>query len=108
MNRITLRSASLALPNERRSLFRNCASLPELPQGESWDRVKWSFAEALRPRPMESLVNLGDIYSPTIIDGTQWGSGPFMISQLAETPNCICWMDEGSGMWLTKAPTDQK
>ena len=81
---------------------------PQTGKGESWDRVKWSFAEALRPRPMESLVNLGDIYSPTIIDGTQWGSGPFMISQLAETPNCICWMDEGSGMWLTKAPTDQK
>jgi hypothetical protein len=35
-------------------------------------------------------------------------SGPFMISQLAESPNCICWMDEGSGLWLTKAPGDHK
>jgi hypothetical protein len=81
---------------------------PQTGKGESWDRVKWSFSEVMQPRPMESLVNSGDIYCPTVIDGTQWGSGPFMISQLAETPNCICWMDEGSGMWLTKAPTDQK
>jgi hypothetical protein len=81
---------------------------PQTGKGESWERVKWAFAEVMHPRPMEPLVNLGDLYSPTVVDGTQWGSGPFMISQLAETPNCICWMDEGSGMWLTKAPTDQK
>jgi hypothetical protein len=30
--RISLRSVSLALPNERRSLFKYRASLPELPQ----------------------------------------------------------------------------
>jgi hypothetical protein len=77
-------------------------------KGESWDRVKWAFAETMQPRPLEGAVNPGDLYAPHIADGTQWGSGPFMISQLVETPNCVCWMDEGSGMWLTKAPTDQK
>lgn len=77
-------------------------------KGETWERIRWAFGEAMQPRPMEGAVNPGDIYAPHIADGTDWGSGPFMISKLVETPNCICWMDEGSGMWLTKAPTDQK
>lgn len=81
---------------------------PQTGKGESWERVKWAFTDLLQPRPKEGMVEPNHIYSPVLVDGTGWGSGPFAVSQLVDTPNCICFLDEGSVMWLTKAPTDQK
>src|ERR1041385_5026536 len=81
---------------------------PQTGKGESWKRVKWAFADSMQPRPLESLVSSDHAYMPFIVDGSEWGSGPFMISRLANTPNVICCLDEGSILWLTKAPTDQK
>jgi hypothetical protein len=81
---------------------------PETGKGVSWERVKWAFADLFPGRPRESLVEQGQQYFPRIVNGVEWGSGPFMVSQLAETPNCICWLDEGSVHWLAKAESDQK
>jgi hypothetical protein len=81
---------------------------PQTGKGESWERVKWAFSDLLIPRPKEGIVEPNRIYSPMLVDGTGWGSGPFAVSQLVDTPNCICFLDEGSVMWLTKGPTDQK
>jgi hypothetical protein len=81
---------------------------PQTGKGESWERVKWAFTDLLTPRPKEGFIEPNHIYAPLLVDGTGWGSGPFAVSQLVDTPNCICFLDEGSVMWLTKAPTDQK
>lgn len=81
---------------------------PQTGKGESWERVKWAFADLLQPRPKEGFAEPDRIYSPVLVDGTGWGSGPFAVSQLVDTPHCICFLDEGSVLWLTKAPTDQK